>query len=157
MGIKIKRYKNLHPSLGDGTEKWTYEDELKSLLLHRSDVQRGCAFIADKLIKAGIDHDHSKIERFGTDEEPTTDYREGKWHKAHVAAERHHLHANCPDDVNLIDIIEMLVDCTMAAMARKGQYKHVLVDTDILQRAYENTVKLLLNEITIVNADKSII
>ena len=154
MSIKIKRYENTHPALGDGTEPWTYEDELKSLLMHRSDVQKGCVFIAHKIIEAGIDHDHSKITLFGIDEEPPADYREGKWHKAHVAAERHHLHAHCPDDVNLIDVIEMLVDCTMAAMSRKGQYKHFPVDTDILQKAYENTVKLLLNEITSVNTDE---
>ena len=157
MSIKIKRYENTHPALGDGTEQWTYEDELKSLLMHRSDVQKACAFIADKIIKSGIDHDHSKITLFGIDEEPTADYRESKWHKAHVAAERHHLHENCPNDVNLIDIIEMLVDCTMAAMSRKGQYRHGLIDTDILQKAYENTVKLLLNEITVVDADDNAI
>ena len=149
MSIKIKQYKNIHPSLDKTTErKWTKEDELTSLILHKSDVQKGCAFIASKIIEAGINHDHSKIALADMVEEPQPkDYKESEWYKAHIAAERHHLSARCPDDVNLIDVIEMIVDCTMAAMARKGHMVHYPIDNEILQKAYKNTVEMLKNEV----------
>ena len=39
-----------------------------------------------------------------------TDFINDEWYQLHIKAERHHLLSNCPDDVNLIDVLEMIVD-----------------------------------------------
>jgi len=71
-----------------------------------------------------------------------------KWYHEHITQERHHLH-NCPEDVTLIDVIESLIDCVMAATARKGYYREGPMDIEILQKAYLNTAKMLQKEIII--------
>jgi hypothetical protein len=45
--------------------------------------------------------------------------------------------------VNLIDVLDMIVDCVMAGMARTGSVYPLEIDQDVLRRAFENTVELL--------------
>ena len=58
----------------------------------------------------------------------------------------------CLLDVNLIDVLEMIVDCVMSGKGRSGhetpQYLK-LRDPTVLERAYWNTVKLLDDEVVI--------
>jgi hypothetical protein len=80
--------------------------------------------------------------------------KESEWYQTHINEERHHLNAKCPDDVNLIDVIEMLVDCVTAAIARKGympEPEAFTVSGEILQKAYKNTVEMLGKEIILEN------
>ena len=57
--------------------------------------------------------------------------------------ERHHLFSRCPDDVNLIDVLEMIVDCTCAGLARSGEVRPMEINDDILHKAIDNTVELI--------------
>ena len=132
------------------------EDYLIIQAMHVSDVQKGCAFIANKIIEAGINHDYSKISLLDNYLENSIaaktgdEIRESKWYQTHITEERHHLNAKCPNDVNLIDVIEMLVDCVAAAIARKGympEPEAFTISGEILQKAYRNTVEILGNEI----------
>ena len=75
--------------------------------------------------------------------------QEGEWYKKHVEKERHHLFSKCPDDVDLLDVIEMIVDCVCAGKTRSGEVRPLEISDDILKRAVENTVKLV-DKITIV-------
>ena len=153
MSIKIKQFQ---PS-PDKTalSEWAKEELLISLAMHKSDVQKGCAFIANKIIEAGINHDYTKISLFDDfmeDNVNLDDFKSGKWYQAHLNQERHHLNKKCPDDVNLIDIIEMLVDCTATIIARKGVMRVGLtagdfISDEILSKAFINTVEMLKNEI----------
>ncbi len=58
--------------------------------------------------------------------------------------ERHHLDDRVPDDVNLLDVIEMVVDCVVAGMARTGEVYPIELSNDILQKALNNTKELLI-------------
>ena len=152
MNIKIRKFQTDHSSL----KEWTREDFLISLAMHVSDVQKGCAFIANKIIEAGINHDYTKIsliDYFMEDNEKLAgvEFKAGKWGQAHINNERHHLNDKCPDDVTLIDVIEMLVDCTTASMARSGQPAEVTVSDEILRKAFQNTIEMLNKEIVLEN------
>jgi len=145
MSIKIKKCPTSNEKVP------TKEDFLISASMHISDVQKGCAFIANKIIEAGINHDYTKITLIDDMMETVTtksadEFYASKWYQEHITKERHHLH-KCPDDVTLIDVIECLIDCVMAAMARKGDYTEGPMDIEILQKAYLNTAKMLKSKI----------
>ena len=147
MSIKIKKC----PFTADkaANNEVTKEDYLIAIPMHINDVQKGCAFIANKIIEAGINHDYTKIPTIDDFMEEPQFGKETKWYQAHINNERHHLNVRCPDDVTLIDVIEKLVDCTMAAIARKGYMTEDIISDEILQKAYKNTVEMLKREIII--------
>ena len=138
-------------------EKHAKEDLLIAIAMHISDVQKGCAFIAGKIIEAGIQHDKTKmttadIDIFIEEGESGIALKDSNWLKSHRNNNRHHFHQldNCPDDYNLIDVIEALVDCTMAIKARRGQAAKMSADfisPELLAKAFKNTVEMLENEI----------
>ena len=74
-------------------------------------------------------------------------FEDGEWCKLHYATERHHLLENVPDDVNLIDVIEMIADCVCAGMARSGEVRPLEINESILMRAINNTVKLMVESV----------
>ena len=129
---------------------------------HINDVQKGCAFIANKIIEAGIKHDNTKMTMADVDifieerELGMLNYKDSNWLKSHRNNNRHHFHSldNCPDDYNLIDIIEALVDCTVAIKARRGQTAKMssdFINPELLGKAFKNTLEMLENEIIIEN------
>jgi len=146
MSIKIKKCPT------SNTKEFTKDEYLTSVAMHVSDVQKGCAFIANKIIEAGINHDYTKIslaDDFMDDAKLSGDeFRAGKWFQAHITKERHHFD-KWPDNLNLIDVIECLVDVTMAATARSGDIKELQMDSEILQEAFKNTFEMLKKEIVI--------
>ena len=76
------------------------------------------------------------------------EFYQGKWYQAHITEERHHINDRCPDGITLIDIIEMIVDNTVAAMARSGRKPEIpIISNEVLHKAYVNTFELLINEI----------
>ena len=152
MSIKIKKCPTVESK----------EDYLVVQAMHVSDVQKGCAFIANKIIEAGINHDYSKIPllddyiKNNIAAKSGDEIKASEWYQTHIIKERHHLNAKCPDDVNLIDVVEMLVDCVTAAIARKGympEPEAFNIDGKILQQAYKNTVELLGKEIILENKE----
>lgn len=79
------------------------------------------------------------------------EFRKLNWFKdIHIVKERHHLNDNCPVDVTLLDVIEMIVDCVCAGLARTGNVYDIKIDNDILQKAVLNTVNLLKSNIEVV-------
>jgi hypothetical protein len=65
---------------------------------------------------------------------------------------RHHLDAEggVPEDVNLFDVMEMLVDRTVAGMARSGDVFPLELPDELLQKATQNTMKLLIDAIEVI-------
>ena len=148
MSIKIKKCLTADKTVHDESYK---KDLLIAIAGHINDVQKGCAFIANKLIEAGINHDYTKIptvDEYIEECKSGVEINKGEWYQTHINKERHHLN-NCSDDVTLIDVIECLVDCVMAGMARNGHYREGPMDIAILQKAYLNTAKMLKSEIII--------
>lgn len=68
---------------------------------------------------AAVNHDHDKltgINEFHSDF--ITNFEKTEWYENHKKVNRHHLltQDGVPQDVNLIDVLEMIVDCVMAGM-----------------------------------------
>lgn len=74
---------------------------------------------------------------------------DGEWYQLHIHAERHHLLSRCPEDVNLIDVLEMIADCVCAGMARSGEVRELEIDDYILNKAVKNTVNLVKSMIVV--------
>ena len=129
-------------------------DLLESSMMHIDDVKKGCSFFAIMLLAAGNDHDWTKIkyiDEFYKDYSQKLQgeaFKKAPWFQKHLE-ERHHLNDRCPDDVNLVDVIERVIDITMAGMARSGYVYDDELDAKILQRAYKNTIQLLQKHIEV--------
>ena len=74
---------------------------------------------------------------------PDEDFTSSSWYKQHITKERHHLNANCPSDVNLIDVLEMIVDCVVAGIARTGEVQPISIIPAVLDKAVQNTASLI--------------
>jgi len=151
MAIKIKKCITAYKT---GNNESVKEDTLIDIAMHINDVQKGCAFIANKIIEAGINHDCTKIptiDEFMEELKSGSDLRTGKWYPEHINNERHHFYSRdkCHDDINLIDVIEALVDCAMAARARLGHMTELSISPELLSKAFKNTVEMLDNEIMV--------
>ena len=98
-------------------------------------------------------HDHTKLDHL---KEFTEGLNKGfdspeftKWYDMHVKSERHHLLKRVPDDVNLIDVLEMICDCVSAGMARTGKVFDINIPEEVLVKATKNTFKLLVKNIEV--------
>jgi len=149
--IKIKQN-----TLGDtrtATKVPTFYELVDSNRDHIIDVSNMMDYIADKIKLAGKLHDCTKVndpekslfyrELCATIEGKMDSFVDGEWYPMHCKTERHHLNEYCPDDVTLIDVIEMICDCVCAGLARSGNVRPVEISTDILKRAVDNTVEML--------------
>lgn len=128
----------------------TFEQFQKANNSHIADVANVMFEIADKLKDNGCKHDYTKKSEeklfYGDFIETMAgglDFVSGDWYQFHVNTERHHLFSRCPDDVNLLDVIEMIVDCVCAGKTRSGEIRELEISTDILEKALKNTVKLV--------------
>jgi hypothetical protein len=132
------------------------QDQLyRSSHQHILDVRRGLLFFRYLLEDAAARHDFDKlseIESFHSDFK--TQFSVTKWWDKHRKLNRHHLlqEDGIPDDVNLIDVLDMIADCTMAGMARSGSVYPLNLPDEVLQRAFQNTCKLLLKQVSVVDS-----
>lgn len=79
------------------------------------------------------------------------DFMEGEWAQQHYYQnERHHLGVYARPDVDMFDVIEMICDCVAAGMARSGEVHYVEIPSGVLQRAVNNTVEILKDEVEVV-------
>lgn len=155
MMIKIEKSPNAdsrtaNPEMGKA-------DLLKSTKSHIDDVSDGLLFISD-LIKdrcGSAGHDHTKLDNM--DEFyaalKSGHIKDTNWYRKHITEERHHLKSHVPEDVNLIDVIEHIVDCVMAGLARSGTVYDIDLSPELLQVALQNTVELLKKNTTVVESD----
>lgn len=126
---------------------------------HRSDVRRVMERIADMTKEAGKNHDWTKtgeyeiefFKDFRAALDGKQDFVNGTWWPTHVTTERHHLLAHCPKDVNLVDVLEMITDCTLAGLTRSGTVRPVEINDEILKKAVDNTVELIKNMVEVVD------
>ena len=140
--VKIKK------DVGKTVEELTPEELLKNTKEHIESVTSGLSFFSRMLLESGKNHDFTKLEY---DEEFYDALVKGDlrtndnniWFQKHITEERHHLSNRVPDDVNLVDIFEYLVDCVMAGLARSGEVREVKIYDGVLQKAFQNTIELL--------------
>lgn len=130
---------------------------------HIDDVKNLTRSFCDEMLERISHHDWTKVlEPYATTfyndmkaniqdgKEPFTDMN---WYKLHVNVERHHLNDRVPYDVDLIDVVERLVDCVSAGMARSGSVYDVTVPDYVLQKAVANTVLKMINAVIVYESD----
>ncbi|MDL2246733.1 DUF5662 family protein [Methanobrevibacter sp. OttesenSCG-928-K11] len=135
--------------------KLTKEEIKQASVMHKADVMKGMIFFSDLLLDAGLNHDWTKLaylEEIYTDYEKRLedkDFSRDKWNKLHQSHERHHLNSAVPDDVNLVDVLEFIVDCVMAGIGRFGEidFKYLELPEGTLEKAYMNTINMLQEEV----------
>ena len=117
---------------------------------HMQEVEALMRGISNQIDLAGNNHDVTKLinerqfyKQFNEARAGQYEFANNSWYQTHIRAERHHLNAHCPDDVTLIDVLEMIADNVAAGLARSGEVRPVTIPNDILQMAVENTTKLL--------------
>lgn len=124
---------------------------------HISDVQKGIKFICEKLMEAAEKHDHTKLDFFDDFHAALSSgkVKESQWYRTHTTEERHHLKTHVPNDVTLIDVLEHVVDCTMAGLTRSGQVYDIDLDPAVLTLAVQNTSKLIIENTKVSDLDSS--
>lgn len=123
-------------------------DVKEDTLRHRQAVIDVGSFICDKIKEQFKEHDWTKLGAFlpqftdglnkGFDSKEFSD-----WYNVHVSTERHHLKSFVPDDVNIIDLLEMLIDCVCAGKARTGDVYPMELSNELLQKVVSNTFEYL--------------
>lgn len=113
---------------------------------HIRDVMNATKFFANMLIEAGDNHDYHKFATmYAFHKAFIGGFIDETWWNEHKK-ERHHLPATL-EDVNLIDVLEFISDCVTAGMARTGEVRPLTISNEMLQKAFQNTVNLLINNI----------
>lgn len=157
MKVTIKQNK-----LGDtrtATKVPTFYEFEDSNVLHRRDVRELMKVIGISIEERGRKHDITKIEEphkslfyrelCAKIEGKIDNFTKGEWYPMHCKTERHHLNEYCPEDVNLIDVIEMICDCVCAGLARSGNVYPIEISSEILQKALQNTVQMCIDAVEI--------
>ena len=146
--IKIK--KNPNSDTRTASKSVSFEDVQEANNMHISDVNHIMEGLSNYIKNRGLIHDYTKksqeklyYDNFLSTINTGTDFTKSEWYQMHIKMERHHLLVNCPDDVNLIDVLEMIVDCTCAGLTRSGKVRPMEIDNDILRKAIDNTVELI--------------
>lgn len=130
--------------------KVTKETLLKSSKQHIEDVSKGFDFFIELMQRQKHNHDITKINDIdGFHEDFKTGFERTEWWIAHQKKERHHFNNQefIQDDVNLVDILDQIVDGVMAGIARSGSYRQEPISSELLLKAYHNTVSLLLESV----------
>ena len=147
---KIKIIKNPHGDTRHAPKDTTFAEFHQANFDHILDVQAVMFALAKRLEKQGEDHDRTKLEyeeRFWRDFQAALlngeDFTKSWWYLMHVHEEKHHPLSNCHHDINLLDVIEMIVDCVCAAKTRAGSLGQLKLDEDILRLAFRNAVMLV--------------
>lgn len=123
-----------------------------SSVQHIGDVRAALDWFVQLIHEAAERHDYDKLSDIdGFHADFVTGFKETGWWDRHRKLNRHHLLQadGVPDDVNLIDVLDMIADCVMAGMARSGSVYELKLDPDVLWRAFTNTVEMLKQEVVV--------
>ena len=149
-------YKNPNGDTRTAPKNVSFEKFQEANDMHREDVNQVMYELSQMIDKRGENHDCTKksqermfYKNFLSTMNEGTDFVNDEWYQLHIKAERHHLLSYCPDDVNLIDVLEMISDCVCAGMARSGEIRDLEIDSDILNRAVQNTAKMIKDMIEV--------
>lgn len=153
--IKIKKSPNADSRTA--THKVTISELFFNSKQHIEDVYNIMRWLSRNIIEIGLHHDHTKIHEikdFYDSFEASQNGFQGNfkdlhWYKDHHLTERHHVLDKCPDDVNLLDLLEHIADIVAAGIARSGSVYDEEIPTELLVKAYNNTIKLVKDNIEV--------
>jgi hypothetical protein len=132
--------------------KVTKEQLYNSSVQHRGDVIQGIEFFKGMLDRAANMHDVDKLDDIdGFHRDFLTGFKQTEWWDNHRKVMRHHLLQadGIPADVNLIDVLDMIVDCVMAGMGRAGSVYPLNIAPETMMTAFQNTVELLKSQVIV--------
>lgn len=154
--MQIELHKNPNGDTRTAPKGITFEQFQEANDNHKEDVRTTMQHISKMIAMKGAVHDWTKKryekDFYGDFLEAMCggiDFVSGKWYQLHINKERHHLLSRCPEDVNLLDVIEMIVDCVCAGKTRSGEIRDLEISPEILNKAFQNTVKLV-DDMTVV-------
>ena len=132
--------------------KVSKEQLFKSSVQHITDVKKAMTFFTNMLDEAADRHDFDKltdIDQFHEDFK--TGFKQTIWWDNHRIVNRHHLLQDdgVPADVNLVDVMELIVDCVMAGMGRTGEVYPLEIKPEVLKKAFDNTVDMLKGQVIV--------
>ena len=148
-----------HDANTRSAKKGITKDEIEQVTLnHIKDVQSVGNWLIKRFKSQLAIHDHTKIDHL--DEfyadfirnqlDDSVDFKELNWYKNIHMRERHHLNTSVPLDVNLFDVLEMIIDCTCAGLARSEEVYPIRISHEILDRAIDNTIELIKKNTIVV-------
>ena len=150
---QVKKIKIKHNPNGDTRtviKSAPFSDFHKANVWHIKDVNAVMKMIANRIKGQGKHHDWTKLkyeDEFYSNYLDTVinkeDFVSNTWYQKHINKEKHHPFSYCHDDINLLDIIETIVDCVCAGKARSGEIRSLEFDAEILNKAVNNTIKLI--------------
>jgi hypothetical protein len=149
--IKINKSETADTRTCDFT-KVTKDTLEASSVSHIRDVYMGLRYFQELLEERAKLHDWDKLSNLdGFHSDFIGGFKSTIWWDEHRKINRHHLLQpdGVPVDVNLIDVLEMIVDCVMAGMARSGSVYPLDVTPELLKRACDNTVNLLMSQVEV--------
>jgi len=121
------------------------EKLIDSTISHKFDVANAMQKFSSMIQRAASTHDNHKLETMDCFYKAFIGkFTDETWWNEHKK-ERHHLPADL-DDMNLIDILEHISDCVAAGMARTGKVSPLEISNEMLQKAFQNTVDLLVKD-----------
>lgn len=129
--------------------------------LHIEAVELCGKFLCEKIEEQFKEHDHTKLGEYLPAFTKALlsgfkgkEFKEQDWWEIHLT-ERHHLNDKAPEDVNLIDVLEMICDCVSAGMARTGHIFPLTLSTETLEKAFLNTVELIKSNIVVEKVEEN--
>lgn len=158
--IKIEETKKCDTRTLKKGDSFAEEDVERETKAHIEAVEKCGDFICVLIKKQFAEHDHTKLGEYlsAFTKALSTgfvgkEFKELDWWDIHLT-ERHHLNDKVPEDVNLIDVLEMICDCVSAGMARTGEVYDVTLPDKVLKDAFKNTVEMLKKNIEVVKPEE---
>lgn len=130
----------------------TKEQLRESSIQHINDVRKGMDFIKEIIDQSAAIHDYDKLSELSHfHADFITGFKQTGWWDNHRKVNRHHLLQDdgVPSNVNLIDVLDMIVDCVMAGMGRTGTVYPLKIKQEVLMTAFQNTVELLKSQVIV--------
>lgn len=154
--MQVTIHKNQNGDSRTASKGTNFNQFFEARIMHKNDVKAVMEAISEIVKNNGESHDWTSVEyaeEFFADFSDVLNngavFENGRWWNRHINLERHHLLSKCPEDVNLLDVIEMVVDCVCAGKTRSREVRDLEISTDILEKALKNTVKLV-DDMTVV-------
>lgn len=153
--IQIQRSKTADTRTCDFS-KVTKSQLTASSVQHINDVGKGMEFFKVLMTESAARHDFDKMSVIdGFYRDFITGFKQTAWWDNHCKVARHHLLADdgVPEDVNLIDVLDMITDCVMAGMGRSGSVYPLEIKPEVLMKVFQNTVDLLKRQVVVDTED----
>lgn len=160
---KIKILKTEHCDSRTIKSPFTKAEVFSDTIKHVCAVYDVAQALAYTFVDRCSAHDWTKMDKRHFDNfyecmkhsvETGEDFTKSTWYKDHITLERHHPASHCVEDINLLDILEMCIDVTVAGLARAGKVTVPELSPGVLETAMKNTINLIASSIEVVEGEE---